>query len=583
METSLGSSVVPTVLPPRHATTLLFRLERKNPDDQDVGIVNSNITFSHASSPAQQSMQQVPGVPNAAAFLAQESIIARRNAAPKRSALFDRSTPEELEEAKRIHDINTLHNVSLLVTWEIAHEASSALSSASLSALTLSASSQGGSSLSSSLPANGTGNRQVIASLNVFDIPFVPTAPWVGHDPNVSPTAANSSGGAAASSSTSSAAVTPENREEKLLQAQLGLYPGAPVQIVLDHASLVRHSFSAQPVAFVPIVFHLFNTSPFTALKLTFEALKPSEQLAISKTYVGASGVGSAAWKSSSTKRRNLAEEGRSQFMWVGRTSHEIAVLEPETMTHFSLQVCFPFDGKFNLNRWRFWVAPANCPSRKIPVYARAQHYIHILDDPNAPPTIPFAALTNSRLGSSLLSQSLNPGSVYDNGASHLGQSLLESHTDFLRSQAQNEGLASARFMDEPSSPLPSSSSLPSILVSMDATSPAASEPTLDTSDPTSLLLDTSISVSDNDGSEELISASPAIGDSQFAVANNHAEGGLNGTIHESIDLSTEDLSVTSGDSALPSIVPDLVIDEALNSSTAPETVESETVESETV
>jgi hypothetical protein len=570
VEAALGTSVVPTILPPRHATTLLFRLDRKCPGDQDVGIVNSNMTFSHATSTAQQQqVPQFPGVPNSAAFLAQESIIAKRNAAPKRSILFDRSTPEELEEAKRIHDLNTMHNVSLFITWEIANDALPTTPSASLSALTLSVPSTSSSSLNSSSVSSSNApsgsNRQIVASINVFDIPFVPTAPWQGHMAQIAASSSSSSlnsassgGGSSAngqgpSSSSIGSSSSSENREEKQLQSQLGLHPCAPVHIMLEHESVVRHSFGAQPVAFVPITFHLFNASPFTSLKLTFEAMKPSEVMTAPKGVLGASSVGSSAWKSSSMKRRNAAEEGRSQYMWVGRTSHDVAVLAPESATNFSLQVCFPFHGIFNLNRWRFWAAPAQFPTRKIAVYARAQHYIHIVDDPNAPPTVPFASLSSSRLGASLSRSVVGRNGLgatvfYEQASAQTGHSLLESHAEFLQDTARS-ALESSRLHDaDDVSPPPhvSSSFAPDALDS-------ARDPGLDnTSSPPSDLLDSYARTIDDvvsqDASEESDSTHLLPSDINQSIdqsidvsdgTNGTQDGGLSATLSEAIDFSS--------------------------------------------
>lgn len=423
LETTFGGAhLLPTVLPPRHATTLLFRLERKLPGDEDYDVANATMMLSPAS--AARAPDQL-----AARFLSQESIITRRNQAPKRSALFDNRTPEELAEAKRVHDTNVANEISLFVSWAVANDINST-SSASLSALTLTLPSNHPGSSPKSTPKSGHARptTNFFASVNAFDIPFVPQAPWAGH-----------SAQAAAPSSPSGAAESipsdPPETESRSLTAQVGLHYCAPVHISLEYPSVVRHAFSRGP-AFIPVVLHIFNTSAFSPLQLTFEALKPSEYASIPRG--GVSGapptIHSTPWKSaqqSNTKRRPAipAEEGRSHYLWMGRTTHSVAQLDVESPTSFALQACFPLPGAYNLNRWRVWVAPVAFPSRKVAVYASHQHFTTIVDDPSAPTTsVEWGA--SSRLGNSSLHQSL----LHSKFARFSGSLLEESTTDALNS-----------------------------------------------------------------------------------------------------------------------------------------------------
>jgi tetratricopeptide (TPR) repeat protein len=383
METTLGlSATIATILPPRHATTIMFRLVRKSVEDDDADVANSNIVFSHATN------SQADGqASNFAAFLAQESIIARRNATPKRSALFDSRTPEELEEAKRIHDINLSHNISLYVRWELAADsAASTAVSANLSALTLSVPSSSKSSASGGASSGGSkssslGAPLLAASHNVFDIPFLPTTPWSGGQ--VLTSSASTAPSPSTSGSQPPSSTTNAPGSAGIASLSLPLLPHedllCPVRVALCFSPTVRHSFGAHAVAFVPVTFQIQNVSPFTSVSLHFEALKPCEHSVVRRN-------ATSSYSKATSSRKNVvhSDEGRSGFMWVGRTSHEISRLDPEAITTFTLQACFPFHGQFNLNRWRFWVSPVHLQTRKVAVYAKAQHFISVINDPNA-------------------------------------------------------------------------------------------------------------------------------------------------------------------------------------------------------
>lgn len=454
IETSFGSAnIVPTILPPRHATTLLFRLERKSPKDGDFDVASASILFSHASTAATTEA-------HAAKFLSQESIMVRRDAVPKRSALFDSRTPEELEEARTIHEVNLKHNLGLFINWTVANDLDAAPASASLSALTLTlpsmtSSSSSKVSVSSGGKARGT---NVIASANLFDIPFVPTSPWVATNAiQASSSSVSTSTASGASTATSGATGSATNNnnsapnslilssqaavEARILQSQIGLHYCAPIQVVLESESTVQHNFARGP-AYLPVVFHVLNTSPFSALQLTFEALKPSEYSSLPKRAVsGASPSASAvpsAWKSaqqSTTKRRTTfpAEEGRSHYMWIGRTGHETPQLAPEGITSFALHVCFPLPGVYNLNRWRVWVAPASFPSRRVAVHATYQHFVVAENSLNVTETLSSSSLKNSSLQHSLMHSKFANlrDSLY--APSDLGATLMESHSSFLQ------------------------------------------------------------------------------------------------------------------------------------------------------
>lgn len=454
LETTFGGAhLLPTVLPPRHATNLLFRLERKLPQDDDYDVANATMLLSPAPTGR-------PTDALAARFLSQESIITRRNQAPKRSALFDSRTPEELAEAKRVHDTNVANEISLFVNWAVANDLTST-SSASLSALTLSLpSNHPGSSPKSATSRSGhlRASTNFLASVNAFDIPFVPQSPWTGHSPSM---VASSSGVSAADPIESSDA------ESRSLNAQVGLHYCAPVQISLEYPTSVRHAFSRGP-AYVPVILHIFNTSAFTPLQITFEALKPSEYASIPKSGVsGASPSHSTPWKSAqqspATKRRPAipAEEGRSHYLWMGRTTHSVPLLNTESATSFSLQACFPLPGAYNLNRWRVWVSPVSAPTRKVPVYASHQHFTTIIDDPTVPSTsVEWGA--SSRLGSSSLHNSLFHSKFARLSSSTLGDStadalnssyaLTESHNAFLeQSTLAASSLGPSSLPEEPS------------------------------------------------------------------------------------------------------------------------------------
>lgn len=437
LETAFGGAhLLPTVLPPRHATTLLFRLERKLPGDEDYEVPNATMVLSPASA------ARAPDT-LAARFLSQESIITRRNQAPKRSALFDNRTPEELAEAKRVHDTNVANEISLFVSWAVANDINST-SSASLSALTLTLPSNHPGSSPKSAPKSGHARptTNFFASVNAFDIPFVPQSPWTGH---VAQAAAPST----SSGASGAEPVQPDSTEaeSRSLTAQVGLHYCAPVHISLEYPSVVRHAFARGP-AFIPVILHIFNTSAFSPLQLTFEALKPSEYASIPRSGVSGAppATHSTPWKTaqqSNAKRRPAipAEEGRSHYLWMGRTTHSVAQLDVETPTSFALQACFPLPGAYNLNRWRIWVAPVAFPSRKVAVYASHQHFTTIVDDPSAPTTsVEWGA--SSRLGNSSLHQSLFhskfarfSGSLLDEStadALNSSYALTESHNAFL-------------------------------------------------------------------------------------------------------------------------------------------------------
>ena len=470
LETTFGgANLLPTVLPPRHATTLVFRLERKLPGDKDFDVANANMILSPAHSNRVSDAL-------AARFLSQEMIISRRNQAPKRSALFDSRTPEELEEAKRIHDINVGNDIGLFVSWAVANELTSS-SSTSLSALTLTLPS---ASSPKSTPAGSSKlktNTNFIASVNAFDVPFVPQAPWTpANVPSSSQSGAASSSGTS-SDQPSSLRMEPTESENRALAAQIGLHYCAPVQITLEYPTIIRHNFSQGP-AFVPVILHVLNTSPFTPLQLTFEALKPSEYASIPKSGVSGSSPAtpsSTAWKSAqqtNSKRRTAipAEEGRSHYLWVGRTTHSISNVAPELTSSFALQTCFPLPGSYNLNRWRIWVSTASNPSRRIPVYASHQHFAIVQDDPSAVTSSHWGS-SSSRLGHSSLHQSLfhskfsrfGSGSLVEDStdpALSSSYALTESHNGFLDQSSTDALLPATSSAVIPEAPLFGSSDI---------------------------------------------------------------------------------------------------------------------------